>query len=767
MPTRLLRSYLPVLILLGLGIWILDLFFGQAVWDPNEYFLGGSYDGLKNYFTPSWFVKYDAGTHFSGMNYPFGEHVSFTDNQPLFSWLINLVDDHIYPIADHTVAVLNSLVLWSLILGMLMLYKIGRHYGLPAWYAVPVAIVLALLSPQIHRFAGHYALAYVAYLPILWWSLIRMTDGPRPWWATGGSLLWLFLGGLIHPYYLLMGSIFGFAFLGLQAIPAHRGRSFRRKKLIQAVLVLLLPLIVFQIFMAITDPVTDRPPVPSGFFYYRARLEAIFLPVQGALWEAWHRFVYERPRPEVEAFSYVGFTATWVAILTLWRMGKLAVKSGWKRMFVFSLPGTLRPALWASVLVLIFALAIPFRWNMEFLLDILTPLRQFRSLGRFSWVFYYVFTMYAAVYLYRLYRLARRKNIASMGIGIILTALILWGFEAAIHLDLHANVVKNTRGDNIFYNQEPNFATWLEEEGSSVDEFQAVMPIPYFLIGSDKFVPRWQTGPSTARVFKLAFDTGLPMVCGSMSRTSFSQTVELLQLMSGPHVDKPVLDRFENQKDLLILHEFDVPISLREQNLLKLAELIVRKDRFGLFRLPLAKLRSDKEQLIGKFEAEKDSLREVSPGLFIDQAFGEAVLQTYDQGQATAFGEEIKSELDGDQLILYEGQINDTMRYHASAWMMVPQDIAGLPIFFYQEFDAKGKQVHWQEIPTMFGMTVYDQFTLVEHYFQVKQPGNRVKFYLKHRGPKAESFLLRPEGSELWWQSPPPHRLMYNNYYLE
>ncbi|MEL6842363.1 MAG: hypothetical protein AAFP02_04060, partial [Bacteroidota bacterium] len=595
MPTRLLRSYLPVLILLGLGIWILDLFFGQAVWDPNEYFLGGSYDGLKNYFTPSWFVKYDAGTHFSGMNYPFGEHVSFTDNQPLFSWLINLVDDHIYPIADHTVAVLNSLVLWSLILGMLMLYKIGRHYGLPAWYAVPVAIVLALLSPQIHRFAGHYALAYVAYLPILWWSLIRMTDGPRPWWATGGSLLWLFLGGLIHPYYLLMGSIFGFAFLGLQAIPAHRGRSFRRKKLIQAVLVLLLPLIVFQIFMAITDPVTDRPPVPSGFFYYRARLEAIFLPVQGALWEAWHRFVYERPRPEVEAFSYVGFTATWVAILTFWRMGKLAVKSGWKRMFVFSLPGTLRPALWASVLVLIFALAIPFRWNMEFLLDILTPLRQFRSLGRFSWVFYYVFTMYAAVYLYRLYRLARRKNIASMGIGIILTALILWGFEAAIHLDLHANVVKNTRGDNIFYNQEPNFATWLEEEGSSVDEFQAVMPIPYFLIGSDKFVPRWQTGPSTARVFKLAFDTGLPMVCGSMSRTSFSQTVELLQLMSGPHVDKPVLDRFENQKDLLILHEFDVPISLREQNVLKLAELIVRKDRFGLFRLPLAKLRSDKE----------------------------------------------------------------------------------------------------------------------------------------------------------------------------
>ncbi|MEL7340371.1 MAG: hypothetical protein AAGM67_07800, partial [Bacteroidota bacterium] len=292
-------------------------------------------------------------------------------------------------------------------------------------------------------------------------------------------------------------------------------------------------------------------------------------------------------------------------------------------------------------------------------------------------------------------------------------------------------------------------------------------PIPYFLIGSDKFVPRWQTGPSTARVFKLSFDTGLPMVCGSMSRTSFSQTIELLQLMSGPHVDKPVLDRFENQKDLLIFHEFDVPISIREQNMIKQAELIVRKDRFGLFRLPLERLRSDKEVLIAQFAAEKDSLREVSPGLYLDQSFGEAVLQTYDQSDATAFGQEIQTEMDGDKLVLYEGHINDSLRYHASAWMQIPLDIAGLPVFYYEEYDAEGKQVDWQEIPTMFGMTVYDQYTLVQHHFQVKQPGNRVKFYMMHRGPRAESFLLRPAGSQVWWQCPPPHRLMYNNYYLE
>ncbi len=767
MRTRFVQSYLPVLVLLGLGIWILDLFFGQAVWDPNEYLLGGSMDGLKNYFTPAWFVQYDSGTHFSGMNYPFGEHVSFTDNQPLFSWLINLVDDHIYPVADHTVAILNSLVLWSLILAMYMMYRIGRHYRLPAWYAVPVAIIIAFLSPQIHRFAGHYALAYVAYLPVLWWSLIRMTEGPRPWVATGASLLWLFLGGLIHPYYLLMGSIFGFAFLALQAIPATRERSFRRTKLVQSVLVLLLPLIVFQLFMAITDTVDDRPPVPSGFFYYRAQLEAIFLPVQGALWEAWHRFVHEWRRPEVEAFSYVGFTATWVAILTLIRMGRHAIKGRWKRMFMPALSGTLRPALWASVLVLIFAMAIPFRWNMEFLLDILKPLRQFRSLGRFSWVFYYVFTMYAAVYLHRLYRLTARKGIANIGIGFLIVALVLWGFEAAIHLDLHANIVKQSKGDNVFANAEPDFEQWLNEVGTSADEFQAVIPIPYFLIGSDKFVPRWQTGPTTARVYKLAFNTGLPMACGSMSRTSYQQTIDLLQLISGPHLDKPVLDRLPNQKPFLILHEFDVPISVREQAFIEDAELIIRKGRFGLFKMPIEKLRSDKEALISQFATEKDSLREVQPGLYINQAFGKAVLNTFDKGAPSAFGEEMQSELENEQLILFDDIIPDTLRYQASAWMKIRQEIAGFPVLYYQELDSAGQQVHWQEIPTMFGQTVFAQHTLVEHFFKVKQPGNRVRVYLMHRGPQAESFLLRPENSQVWWESPAPHRLMYNNYYLE
>ena len=55
------------------------------------------------------------------------------------------------------------------------------------------------------------------------------------------------------------------------------------------------------------------------------------------------------------------------------------------------LPNLLRASVWASVFVLLLSMCLPFQLGMEFLVDWLPFLKQFRSLGRFAWVFYYVF----------------------------------------------------------------------------------------------------------------------------------------------------------------------------------------------------------------------------------------------------------------------------------------------------------------------------------------------------------------------------------------
>jgi hypothetical protein len=768
MTTRLLRQYLPILVLIGLGIWVLDLAFGQAIWDPNDYLLGKSLDALKNYFTPAWFLKYDTGTHFSGMNYPFGEHVSFTDNQPLFSWLINLVDDHIYPVADHAVAIFNSLIFWSLILSMILLYAIGRHYQLPAWYAVPVAIILALLTPQMHRFAGHYALAYGAFVPLVWWMLIRTSEGPRPWLAFVGLTAVNTLGGFIHPYYLLMGILFSFPYLGFWAFSVRQKKERRWSGWLFAGLALVFPLVFFQGFMAITDTVTDRPPVPSGFLYYRSVMEAVFLPVQGPIWDAWHRFFVDRPRPQIEAFAYVGLTATFVAILTLLRSTRQLLWLNFRRVLHPALPGHLRFALWASILVWLFSMALPFRWNMEFLLDIFTPLRQFRSLGRFAWVFYYVFTMYSAVYLYLIFRRLKQKGVRAIGLGMLVAALGLWAWEAAIHVDLHAKAVLSTKGDNVFANKEPDFAEWLAESGHEVSEFQAVLPLPSFFIGSDKFVPRWPTKQTTARVYKLAFNTGLPLACGSMSRTSLSESAQLVQILSGPYVEKEILKHYPNDKPLLILRQFKTTLTINEQWLIKQAELLIRKENFALYKLPLQKLKSRKAGIIAKFEAEKDSLHRTAQGLYTRWDSGLVYWQGFDEGNTTPFGEETKV-LTGEekQAILYEGTIPDTLPYYASVWLKVKDETPGFPGFYYQEWDSTGAQVGWQEKSAMFGQNVYQDYIMVDQNFKVKQPGNKIRIWLQHKEPEAESFLLRPSGHQVWMETPSPHRLMYNNFFLE
>ncbi len=70
-----------VMVLASLLIWA-----NHGTWlrSPNEVMFAKSSDGLKNYMTTAWFVQHDSSyVHFGGMAYPFGDHVLFTDNQPI------------------------------------------------------------------------------------------------------------------------------------------------------------------------------------------------------------------------------------------------------------------------------------------------------------------------------------------------------------------------------------------------------------------------------------------------------------------------------------------------------------------------------------------------------------------------------------------------------------------------------------------------------------------------------------------------------------
>ena len=751
--------------MLSLGFWVIVKAFGNAFWHPNAYPLAGTLDAWKNYFTPAWYIKYDSGISFTGMNYPYGEHVLFTDNQPLISWVLQWIHTHITPIADQTVGIFNMLIFLNIFLCMFLLYRIARHFSLPHLYAIPLSIILALLSPQIHRFAGHYALAYTAFIPLVWWLLIQTNSAKRNWLAFSGLVLVICLSGFIHAYYLLMGVLFAFCYYGIRAWMYHKQHPVH-KDLIRAAIVLIIPIVVIQSFLWLTDPIADRPDNPSGILYYRAHWDSVFLPVQGPLWDAWQRFfLYERPT--VEGFSYVGLTALWVFALSLIRIIKYAWQQKFDRIWRPSLPEDLAPTVWAGVLLLLFSMAIPFIWGLEFLLDIFPPIKQFRSLGRFAWVFFYVFTMYSAVYLYLIYKRLKQRRMKAFGIGILMAAMVMWGWEAAIHLKLHTEVIKKNRDHNVFIHNHPPYEQWLSENNYSPDDFQAILPIPVFNTGSEKFVPRWITPGVTEQVYMLAYKTGLPLACGSMSRTSIAQSSKLVQLLGSDYLEKEILDDYPDlERPLLIIKEEGVPISVNEQEILKKSALIKREGRYSLHELQLSSLKSEKDNIKSRFSSIKDSVL-VKKGDFYLSKDKWFHWDGFDQKAQSEFGENTISGNKEDLLILYEDVIPDTSWMHISVWMKIDPHVSGFPVFNFKEFDKTDTQIFHAEEGTMFGMNVYKDWLLVEYRYKMREAGNKAVIYMQHRYPEMESLLIRPENLDVYKPLTGMHQLMFNNYYLE
>ncbi len=755
-----------VLLLLS-GVAALWSGFDRILTHPNNYLLGGGLDGWKNYFTPSWYIKYDAGFSFTGMNYPYGDHILFTDNQPLISALLRWVHVNVVPLSDYTVGILNTLVFFSLLLCMWLMFTIMRHYRLPVWYAIPAAILIALMSPQIHRFAGHYALAYAVVIPSIWYLGIRFVEKGTKWWQALLLGLALLAWAWVHAYYLLMGLLLltAWAFvLWLQNLRSDRQFAFKAAGgLMGAGLGALL---LFQLMLWLTDTVADRPANPFGFLDYKASWASVFLPVQGPLKDAWFRFFHEMKPIPVEGFSYVGLVATFLMAGWLVRLLRHAWKRQWARIGKPLLPGSLRAMFWSSWLVLLFAMAFPFEYFPLPWLEELGPLRQFRSLGRFAWTFYYPCTLVAAYGLYQGFRVMRQKGAAGIGAWALFAALLFWGWEAAIHVQIHAKATRSFKGDNVFVNKEPDFQAWLDKAGLPVDSFQAILPIPAFNVGSEKFVSRWQTEPVTARALKMAYNLGLPLACGSMSRTSVSQSSRLVQLVGSPYLTKDILADYPDKRPLLVIAQAETPISWEEQQLLQRTELLYEEGAFSLRRLRLEDLSVSEDYLVNTFSAQKSSLDSLgnhwwaadSAWYYFDGFDGEGI---------QPFGQKTNKAPSGEEEItLFHGPLPHEPLV-ASVWVRIDPEVAGFPAFLIREFNQDDQMIRNEDHGIMFGSNVYRDWLRFDFEFTPSETSTRVHLCLFSREPEAESFLIRPAGKDVWLDSLPGHRLMMNNFYAE
>ncbi|GAB5539441.1 MAG: hypothetical protein Salg2KO_15440 [Salibacteraceae bacterium] len=513
--------------------------YGDQVLMWQDTFPGGGEDGAKNYFTAAFHIEHDKSlSWFSGMNYPWGEHVVYTDNQPLISNALKIFGG--------PAELIPYLILLSAWIGGWLLFRIVWMETKVRWFAMISSIGIILLSPQLERIGGHYSLAYVGIIPIFLY-LIWKRNRINLHWKNAALAVAGWLSGWIHPYLMMMMAAYWFCLNGLEYWFVNQ-RSIRSG--LAVIFWPLLPILIYRIVLWWSDPVLDRPDEPFGFLVFRASWASIFLPIDHRYFQLLG-FGIEVPK---EGGFYIGAAALITIIIALIRFKHFNPNS---KHHLIAL---------ASVPILLIALAFPFYLpKLDRLLPFLGPFQQFRGIGRFAFMFYFAINLFAFIEIGQWFKKQHQPySVIAASVALLILSFDVYSFSLRV-------ITKSGVGV-------PHY----EESLSKIDSttYQCILPIPFFHIGSEwlrsKDLAGWKE-----RNFRLSYATGIPLASVQLSRTSLRQTLFQKELTSFYTARPKVLEHYTSQPILLVKSDH-FPISAYEQKLLDRASPIIGEVESGL-----------------------------------------------------------------------------------------------------------------------------------------------------------------------------------------
>ena len=573
--------FFSALVVILLAIIVCFRFFGEVILHPDEFLFGASGDGLKNYFAVAYQVIHGEGTWFNGMLYPYGDHLIFADGQPLLTKVLSYFIEPDVNNGTQIIAIMNLLMLSSLVVTAWCVHRLLVWNYVNPWFAVPFSLTIAFLSPQLARFVGHYALAYTFFVPMSWLLIARFSRTSQSWlWAALVSLIVLVFG-FLHPYYLfvfviLLGSILGWDLLI---------KKFEFKKVehfVQKLFTLIVPLVLFMAYQKWIDLYIDRPTAPSGMFSYMASFQSIFVPVLDPLRHLFNSYFFRIFIPSSwEGHAYVGMVATFVGFVSLLAMAKRLLSRKWNTLTHPVLPHTLKIAFIPGIITLLFAMGLFHNLGLYWLSDYVTPLKQFRSLGRVAWIFFCVFSVWIVYHLYVLFRHFRsvHKGKYTYHISAIIgLCAFVWMLDAIVNIKFNKMQMMNRNAKEVFSD---NYVSQWKSAGVNIDAHQAIVPLPLMLVGSEKVF--LEKGPNSLMyAMGASFSSGLPIVGGTMSRTSMEVTEKSAQLIGNPLLPRTILNDMKSDQKLLFLRSKET-LSENEAFLISTAKIVFETDDYTLY----------------------------------------------------------------------------------------------------------------------------------------------------------------------------------------
>jgi hypothetical protein len=767
MPAR-NRYYASLIVTALFSMIVLSVFYGNLFDKLNRVSFAAGGDGLQSYINMEYHIRYDTTyMRCNSMNYPYGEHVFFTNNQPLLSNTVKFISQNIVDISDYTLGMLNFLMLFFLVITPVILYLIFTDFGIGPVISILASIGITYLSPQIDRFGGHFNLSYVCAIP--WMILLLMRFFKKPSILLSLLIaLTMLAGALTHFYLYGFFAILMLFFYGAYFIKDDRLFPKKIILVIHLFVQLILPFLILQAFY-LSDHVTDRPSYPWGFLYYRAYPQSIFLPLSRPYGQFLHKFI-NTGFIDWEGYAFVGMVAFTGTIIFLLKSARNFVNKKYSQLWQVTSNRHLNILFWASFAGLLYSFGLPFILGMERLVDLIGPVRQMRGIARFSWIFFYVMNIVTIYWLWNWYKAPGKIIVKAL---IIISAILMLFTDAWYNVRNRGKSLENIipaltdKKLNLPENQ------WIRR--IDLTRYQAMIPLPYFHVGSENI---WIDGGCdiVSQSFIAIKNSGLPCMGVMLSRTSVSQTVENVGLMLEPSCSSVKMGRFPSKKPFLLMAARCDLLSEHEKQLITHARWIDSSGVFDIYELPFRAFNDIADSIAALTNEEYRSLKLYDHnGLKSTDSLLTFRFLNFDSlsNASNYAGIGCFQGVAKKENVIFSGKLPlaDTAKHYAlSCWLNnVNKDLYPRTRVMLTETDLQGTIVFQEsyQVSKLFE-SIDGNWAFINLIFRLKAPENSIKVTIRNKTLRnqpiqVDNLLIRPEITKLYFQA--GNKLWKNNRY--
>jgi hypothetical protein len=737
--------------------FFLTYFYSPILFHPSTYLFGNTGDSIKNYFSYEWHVQNDNSfVNYTGTNYPFGEQHAYTDGNPLLSNLIKTLPF----LKDHSIAIFNLSLLFSIIVTALLLFNILKEFKVANGFSILAAIGIAMLSPQTARLPGHFTLSYSFFIPLVIYLLLLFETRDNKTKYNLFICFTVLCSFFVHPYMGMILTSMLFLYHFIKWIVYFK--SIKRlvfPMIVQAVF----PLLFYFIYLKVTDTHTNRTSHPYGFSFFIARFESVFVSTLPPFRHMLSQIIKIREQ-NWEGQAYVGIS-TLFAILCL----PFLIFNKRKKIKLFVTENKNSAVLlmltFSSVILLFFSMGYPFKLGGEGILDAIPFIKQFRSPGRFAWVFYFVATIGSTIILSNYFLTNANRYLKN---ALVSAILILFTVEA---FPFHQQIRERGFVKNCF--DKNNLDAEMKQICEAINKVkpEAIIPLPFFHMGTDYFGIEGTQKSKTA-AFTVALNTNTPILGSCTDRTSLDEAKVSIQLFGSNLIEKDFVKYCKPGDKFCVLYSKEL-LQEGEQRILGKSKILLETQNYILCEISsIELLENDIEHYRKYFNENKNSMLQISGCYVKDSCFIKNVL--FDKGSSQLTGKI------NEEIVLCRiapGSLKTDKVYEVSFWYdLIEGDELTNGIIINEISNKKNEVITIAEAKCGQMPDIVSGKVLVKTEFKITDKENEIRINLKGNGEGKGEFslsdlLIRQKDTDVYQmkynQKTKKNSLSVNNFALE